>query len=206
MAAKRDRSDSTPVLQTIYEELGFKYINDSYNVALKAARNTTPNIGSVEELRPIYEIITRYPAGVVDQSKLPTIEKVYEFYKNSIANNMKKWGHCKAHVGQSQNGYPCQSCGTSRNPSTKLQFHQVPHFLRSSNASSTPPSSAYIPNGYAASHLCHNKMCMVCPIKETTKENKARDHCRPLCIVNNEVVWVCLCTPQCKDISQHAYF
>jgi len=204
MAETRDRSETKSVLETIFTERGRKEIFDAYKEALENSVPAPPNYQSIEDFRKIYDYLMEHPCESSDRFEYPSIEEAHKKYLHEVKNNMERWGICRLYQKSLQNGYPCVSFRTTRNESTKLQLHQVPHFLEHST-NGVINSDSYIGKGYVASHLCHNKSCIVCPIKAPAKANKARDFCRPLCIVYNRISWVCMCTPPCKDISPHAY-
>jgi len=193
----RNKSDTT-VMERLISDIGQAKIVEYHTTAVK---NATPldknsiNFTTPDSFQPIYEALlkSRIITSQQEELILPSLEKLHTMYADIVI----KQSNCMIHSGQAQNGYPVVSIRSGSGDSLKLQLHQVPYLKQTGKV---------IGKDAVAQHPCHKKMCIIHAWVASKNENKSRQFCRPLLLVDNKLIWNCQCAkPKCLDISNEAY-
>lgn len=207
---RRRRVFEKTILETVIMELGEEVVLDHYITAVDDAKPALlVNYPTEASFKHVYDVLVQHRKFITlpinaPPPSLTTVHKVYlQWAQSSLAT-------CLLHTGAHQNGYPVVSLRTSRNPSTKLQLHQLHPFIKEhykvvDGCFLLNKEFKFWEKKHAASHRCHRKLCLSHTYKALKSENTAREHCRPLLIIDNSVVIICMCSPSCLDMSKQAY-
>jgi len=125
----------------------------------------------------------------------------------------KRWlgyadrGRCRLHAGVINGSrYPEVSVrlGPGKETTKKLALHQMPERIR--EMAENNQISNWKEGDMVASHLCNQKTCLVCAVKEPRSKNMSRGYCTCYQMVNSKLVWVCTHTPKCRDFGSNAFW
>lgn len=200
---QRQRNNVT-VIERIAEEKGLEWIKDTWTTALLQTIGLTPNYPTPASFQHVYDALVRTRQYIgIPAGPPPTLANVHGQYM--------VWAHmspCMIYTGQSQNGYPVVSTRLENNDSVKLTLHMCPSLIAQNfddNGNRLPGQAWYPGVGDVASHPCHHKMCISCGYTATRDQNRTRNYCRPLALINDQLHIICFCNPVCTDLSSTAY-
>lgn len=158
---------------------------NAYNQAVKRSLVQLP-IPDEEAFKPVYDRLRRH--RIRGHGRVCSRSLCWRQYKAIVGSST-----CRIHTGNLQNSYPVASCRTSRNSSSKIQLHQVPHYVQ--NGWVFKPTS----NSTSFNHRCHNSNCLVHAVCRTKEENIADKYCRSFIIIGKNLVHTCIHDPSCLN-------
>jgi len=196
-------------MNRIVESRGWQYCLDTYEASLQKARSLTPQEIDGYFDNVIWPTLKKYRVSSTPSKALSDDE--VEDRKPRIRRRWLKFAEperCRLHVGsKGGTGYPEVSVrlgNDKANSSKKLPLHQMP--ARKQEMEEQGQLSNWKDGDKVASHLCNQKLCLVCGVKEPRAKNLARGYCTCFRIVNTKLVWVCTHEPKCRDLGVNAFW
>jgi len=98
--------------------------------------------------------------------------------------------------------YPTISYRTPWNDSAKLPLHQLTPRI---HEMLTEGEVLHWSRDYEASHTCHTRQCILCPIKELKTTNGHRNYCVAYTLIDGGIITTCQHDPKCQDFGPNAF-
>jgi len=169
------KSSANDVYSRIVSVKGFDFVMAKYQQALKQARSY-----SDQEIKLMFDeqwgFIKTNAVPMPGEDQLG--DQQLEAIKSDIFEQWKAIRRpdlCQIHTGQLQAGYPSLSVRLGNNASTgsaSLALHQMSARLKEEEVNNWKVGD------HVASHVCHEKRCLTCVVKEPRKVNTHRNTCK----------------------------